>query len=108
MEAFFLTMEDWTGSLSREHTLDDGKREITGNAEFKGKYLKINEQLIEIQRISYIVPIQKSMETIKIQRDGNACLYVKSEDGKVDTLLTDVQMKNVVFDENEKKIKKGH
>ena len=101
----FLSIGDWTESLNYEYTLDDGKEEITGEAKFIGKYLKINEHLIELQGISYIVPIQKSTEKFEIQHNGNACLYVKNENGTVDTLLTDVQMKSVVFDENSKKIK---
>jgi len=104
----FLTMEDWTGSLSKEYTLYDGKEEISGDAKFEEKYLKINEQLIKIRGISYVIPIQKATGEIKVQQEGKACLYVKSEDGKVDTLLTDVQMKNVVFDKDTKKIKIGH
>jgi hypothetical protein len=104
----FLTMKDWTGSLSKEYTLYDGKEEITGDAKFEDKYLKINDHLIKVSGISYVVPIQKATERFELQQDGNACLYVRSEDGTVDTLLTDVQMKNVVFDENEKKIRKGH
>jgi len=103
----FLSIGDWTKSLNYEYTLDDGKEEITGEAKFNGKYLKINEHLIELQGISYIVPIQKSKEKFKIQQDGNACLYVKNEDGTVDTLLTDIQMKNVVFDNDTKRIRIG-
>jgi hypothetical protein len=106
----FVTMGDWTKSLNYEYTLDDGKKEIVGEAKFKEKYLKINEHLIEIQGISYIVPIQiqKSTKRIEIQQNGNTCLYVKKEDGTVDTLLTDIQMKKVVFDKDTKTIKIGH
>jgi len=104
----FLSIGDWTKSLNYEYTLDDGKEEITGEAKFNWKYLKINEHLIELQGISYIVPIQKSTEKFEIQQDGNACLYVKNENGTVDTLLTDVQMKSVVFDKDAKKIEIGH
>jgi hypothetical protein len=104
----FLTMGDWTKSLNYEHTLDEGKKEIAGNAKFEEKYLKINEHLIEIQGLSYIVPIQELTERIEIQQKGNACLYVRNEDGTVDTLLTDIQMKNVVFDKDTKEIRIGH
>ena len=104
----FLTMWDWTGNLSNEYTLYDGKEEISGDAEFEDKYLKINEHLIKIRGISYVVPIEKSTERFEIKQEGKACLYVKSEDGTVDTLLTDVQMKSVVFDRDTKKIKRRH
>jgi hypothetical protein len=104
----YLTMEEWTYNLNNKYKLDDGKDEITGEAKFEDKYLKINEHLIEIQGINYIVPIEKSTERFEIQQEGDACLYVKSEDGTVDTLLTDVQMKNIVFDEDSKKINLRH
>jgi hypothetical protein len=103
--SIYLTMEDWTKSLNYEYSLDDEeKEEISGKADFNEKYLKISEQLIGIKGINYKVPIQRSTEKVIIQQDGKACVYVKNEEGTVDTLLTDLQLKSIVFDKDTNEI----
>jgi len=102
--SIFISMGDWTHSLNFEYTLEDKKTEIKGEVNFDGKFIKVNSQLIGINEIKYEVPIQRITEKIIIQNDGNACLYVNNEDGTVDTLLTDIQMKNIMFDDDEKEI----
>jgi len=100
----FLTIEDWTKSLNYEYSLNDDIEHLIGSANFPDKYININENMIGITNINYKIPIQKSSEQIKIERDGNACLYVKNESGTVDTLLTDIKMKSINFDEKDKEI----
>jgi hypothetical protein len=102
--SIFISMEDWTYSLNFEYNLEEERTEITGKANFDDKYIKVNSQLIGIQGINYKVPIQRAIEKFVIQQDGKACLYIKNEDGTVDTLLTDIQMKSVKFDEGKKEI----
>jgi hypothetical protein len=101
----FLTMENWTKSLNSEYSLDDETSELNGKTDFLNKCIEVNGNMIGITGISYKIPIQKSSERIEIKRDGKACLYVKNESGTVDTLLTDVKMKSIKFDEKYKEIK---
>ena len=102
--SIFISMEDWTYSLNSEYNLEEEKTEIIGKANFSDKYIKVNSQLIAIRGIDYKVPIQKATEKFVIQKDGKSCLYIKNEDGTVDTLLSDIQMKNVKFDEEKKEV----
>jgi hypothetical protein len=103
--SIFISMEDWTYSLNSEYNLKEEITEITGKADFDDKCIKVNSQLIGIQGINYKVPIQKSTEKFEIQKDGKSCLYVKNEDGTVDTLLSDIQMKSVKFDGEKKEVR---
>jgi len=101
----YQSIKDWTRSLSSEYSLDDEKTELKGETVFSGKFIAINETLIEISEMKYKIPISTMSEVIKIEQDGKACLYVCNEDGTVDTLLTDVQMKDLKFEDGQVKYK---
>jgi len=105
--SIFISIYDWTKTLN-SNLLKTSEEKISGKVDFLGKYINVNDNLIGITGVSYEIPIQKIVERMEIKRDGNACLYVKNEDGTVDTLLTDVQMKNIYFDESEREIKLGY
>lgn len=100
----FKSIKDWTMSLSSEFTLDDNKTEIVGRTDFSGKCIKINGEFIAISGMKYKIQINKMTEVITIKQDGKACLFIRNEDDTTDTLLTDVQMRNLVFENGEVKM----
>lgn len=95
----FTSIKDWTMSLSSEYSLDDGKKEINGTTNFNGKFIKVLDEYVPINGLTYKIEISEMREEIKIEQDGKACLFVSNEDGSINTLLTDVQLQNVVFED---------
>jgi len=63
-------------------------------------FIKIGEELIEIDEFKYYLP-QKTIESeIVVEAKGTAELLVKGEDGAVDKLLTDVDLRRVRFSQD--------
>ena len=89
-KSVFITLKDWTNSL---------KDVLMGESDFSNKYILIQDSLYEISKMKYNIPIKKDLQELRIEQDGNACLLVKNSDGTTNTLLTDVQLKNIKFDD---------
>lgn len=88
-----LTNTDLGGSISHK---------AIGCIPTKNGHLKVGNCLIPIHGITYSIPFYEIVETVIIQADGVVKLLVKSEDGRVDTLITDTQLSDYFVDQNNK------
>jgi hypothetical protein len=67
------------------------------------RYIKYDNELYGIWGIDYKIPYSRSTTTFTIEGEGEARILIKSEDGKVDKLLTDKQFKELTFKDGEVK-----
>ena len=67
-------------------------------------YLKIDDSMIPIKGITYDIPLTDTVEKLVITADGEAKLLVQAEDGSINKLITDEDLKKVSFDENNEAI----
>lgn len=98
-KSIFITVKDWTNSLNSLINFEDNNDALIGETDFSNKYILIQDAIYEISKIRYQIPIRRNSQELRIEQDGNACLLVKNSDGTTDTLLTDVQLKNIKFDD---------
>lgn len=96
-KSIFITVRDWTNSLNSLINFEDNNDVLIGETDFSNKYILIQDALHEISKIRYQIPIRRNSQELRIEQDGNACLLVKNSDGTTNTLLTDVQLKNINF-----------
>ncbi|SRR5260221_10134104 len=60
-------------------------------------YIKVNDVLLELHGLEYLVPFKQRTQTLEVVASGKPTILIKSEDGKVDKLVTDEQLKAVKF-----------
>ncbi|WP_420575596.1 restriction endonuclease [Ekhidna sp.] len=60
-------------------------------------FIKYDGELFGIKGIEYKIPYGRSTTTFTIEGDGKPKILIKSEDGKVDKLLTDEQFRNLTL-----------
>lgn len=96
-KSIFITVKDWTNSLNSLINFEDNNDVLIGETDFSNKYILIQDALYGISKIRYQIPIRRDSQELRIEQDGNACLLVKNSDGTTNTLLTDVQLKNINF-----------
>ncbi len=96
-KSIFITVKDWTNSLNSLINFEDNNDALIGETDFSNKYILIQDAIYEISKIRYQIPIRRNSQELRIEQDGNACLLVKNSDGTTNTLLTDVQLKNINF-----------
>jgi hypothetical protein len=65
-----------------------------------GHYLKFEGMLLELRGLEYRVPFIAETHVIEIESSGTPRILVKAEDGSIDKLITDEQLKKVKFDGN--------
>lgn len=63
-------------------------------------YLKLNGMLLEILGIEYLVPYLTETRTIEIERSGTPRILVRAENGTINKLITDEQLKKLTFAAN--------
>ena len=86
---------------NKEVKMDDNQKEVEGNWDLKGLYIRFpNGNYYEIDHIEYHISISVVEESFDITKDGKACLLVKSQDGSINTLLTDEQLRKYHFKED--------
>jgi Restriction endonuclease. len=61
------------------------------------KYIKIEDVLYGLKGIEYKIPFSKGTSTFTIESDGVPKILIKSEDGKIDKLLTDEELRKITF-----------
>jgi hypothetical protein len=61
------------------------------------KFIDINGKLYGLKGIAYKIPYTRSTTTFTIEADGKPRVLIKSEDGKIDKLLTDEELKKIIF-----------
>jgi len=88
-----VTMEQ----LTREISLKQGKNGVVKDEWIPNisSYIKIKDTLIPIQSYRYEVPFVVDKHDLVVECNGKAVLLVKSEDGKIDKLVTDADLRKV-------------
>ena len=93
-----VTIAELTSQTNKEVKMDDGQKAVGGSWNLNGLYVKFpNGKCYEIDCVDYQIPISVVKESFDITRDGKACLLVKSQDGAINTLITDKQLKQYHF-----------
>lgn len=85
---------------SKSLGVDFKDKEAIGAFSIPGGHLKIHDELIEIDSISYRIPFSETIEEIVISANGEAKLLIKGENGNIDKLITDGDLKKVKFKED--------
>lgn len=67
----------------------------------KNKYIKYANTLYELEGIEYSIPFIHTNLSWEIESDGNPKIFIKSEDGLIDKLITDKQLKELNFQNGE-------
>ena len=98
-KTIYLKISDWTKSLNSQVELGKEQSSLNGEVSFTNKFIRIDDDFYEIEKIKYSIPIIRSTEELRVEQDGNACLLVRNSNGTTDTLLTDFQLKNIKFDD---------
>lgn len=62
-----------------------------------GKYIEVEGQLYGVKGISYKIPYTRSTTTFTIEGDGKPKVLIKSDDGKINKLLTDEELRKITF-----------
>ena len=65
---------------------------------FTNKYVLVDDNYYEISKIKYSIPVVRLTLDLLVEQDGKACLLVRDSDGNIDRILTDMQLKDVKFD----------
>jgi hypothetical protein len=63
------------------------------------KAIKINDKCYGIKGIEYKIPYTKSDTKFTVEVEGQPKILIKSDDGSIDKLLTDEQLRQVTFEE---------
>lgn len=83
----------------RLNGLGGGDQPLIGSfGEGMNLFIKVEETLYGLIKLDYEIPFDKIEQTLKIQQEGNAALLVKKEDGSLDKILTDLDLKRVIFE----------
>jgi Restriction endonuclease len=64
-------------------------------------YLRIGDTLAEISELQYHLPRRIMTYQIKIEAEGKAELLMKTEDGKINKLIRDVDLKRITFSQDD-------
>jgi hypothetical protein len=68
-----------------------------------GKCVKVEGELYGIKGIEYKIPYSRGTHTFTIDAKGTAKVLIKSDDGQIDKLLTDEELRKLTFDDGEVK-----
>ena len=92
------TIAELSSTTNKEVKMDADQKVVEGVWDLQGLYVRFpNGKYYEIARLEYSIPIAVCKESFDITREGKACLLVKSQDGVINTLLTDEQLKQYHF-----------
>ncbi|QLG42072.1 MULTISPECIES: restriction endonuclease [unclassified Paenibacillus] len=67
-----------------------------GSFYLKGQFLEISGHLIELLGLSYCVPFLKTDETIEVNPYGKHKLLIRNQDGSINKLITDEEIKKSI------------
>lgn len=65
-----------------------------------GHYFYLTDYLIELNGLTYDIPFSNSVHTMEIHAQGEAKLLIKDEAGRIDTLITDEELKKIAKELN--------
>lgn len=92
------TIAELSSTTNKEVKMDAEQKVVEGIWDLQGLYVRFpNGKYYEIARVEYSIPISVCKASFDITREGKACLFVKSQDGAINTLLTDKQLKQYRF-----------
>lgn len=97
-----ITIPDLTKSHSPGTTWE--KNFISKGCWIIDGYLKFENKLYPIKVVEYEVPFRVSENDIVIESEGQPRLYIKNEDGTIDKLITDKDLKKVKFNDGKVEI----
>lgn len=63
-------------------------------------YILIGSELYEIDSLAYVIPFDEIVQEVVIESNGKAALLVQNEDGSLDKLLTDMDLKRIHISDN--------
>lgn len=94
----FQTMEDFTFD---NQPIGDvfGKKEAHGCWVLTNKAIKVEDKCYGIKGIEYKIPYTNSNTTFTIESEGQPKILIKSDDGRINKLLTDEQLRQVTFED---------
>lgn len=95
-------VEEITKSLNHEM----GATLIDETITYQDTYLLIRGEYVLLHALHFSIPVKEIVETIVIKADGTPCVYVNNNTTGDSTLLTDVQLRNVAFEDNKVVFKK--
>lgn len=72
----------------------------SGSWNLPGGHVEVHEHLTPIHGITYEVAFDQDIEELSIEANGKATLLLRSQDGSVDRILQDVDLKRVIFDKD--------
>lgn len=94
------TIEELSRQTNKELSMQTEVDRLKGSWDVKGLYIRFpNGKLYEMARVDYEIPVCVLKDNFDITRDGTPCLLIKSQDGSINTLLTDEQLKKYHFTE---------
>ncbi|WP_156172258.1 hypothetical protein [Paenibacillus dauci] len=67
-----------------------------GSFYLKGKFIEISGHLIELLGLSYCIPFSKTDETIEVNSDGKHKLLIRNQDGSINKLITDEEIRKSI------------
>lgn len=95
------TIKELSIQTNKDLSMDSETKEIKGSWDVRGLYIKFpNGKRYEIARVEYEIPVCVLKDSFDIMRNGTPCLLIKSQDGAINTLLTDDQLKKYHFKED--------
>ena len=94
------TFHKLINEVSKNIDLSSNVSQIKGTWITSEMYLTINNQMYELDKIDYSIPISIEEKEFTIENDGTPCLLIRSYDRKIDKLLTDEQLKKYKFNDD--------
>lgn len=96
--SLFMTMKEFTFNNQPVGDIFE-KLEANSCWVLTDKAIKVNDKYYGIKGIEYKIPFIKSDTTFTIKSEGQPKILIKSDDGSINKLLTDEQLRQVTFEE---------
>jgi Restriction endonuclease len=104
---------DGNEKLTVHDLTEGGFGDCLGQAETKGcfclpgHYIKYGERLAEVHGLEYSMPFLTEKQTVEIVTTGAPKILVRAEDGTVNKLIMDEQLRRMQFDANGNVVRKA-
>lgn len=93
------TLYDITTKLNKKVDLEDKSQKIIeGTVELPNGHIYVGNTMMSIEGIKYSIPIYNDSVTFVVKKDGTPAILIKSEDGSINKLLTDEELKKALSD----------
>lgn len=77
-----------------------GETKVSGSWPLPGGHVMVDGYPIPIHGITYEVAFDEEVRELVIEASGKATLLIRSQDGSVDKILQDIDLKRVAFDQD--------